>query len=415
MKMKWALPLAPLCGLAAILSLGACAGGGGGAQWKSEAPQAPSAAPDAPREGRAIWVARFHYKTPDDVRAIIRNCAETGFNQVLFQVRGNGTVYYRSEIEPWAWELTGGGPENLGKDPGWDPLALAIEEAHARGIELHAWVNVYPGWRGEDWPPPAAPQLWNQHPEWFMRWKDGSVMLPYYMRNDRKVVWYSFINPGVPEVNDYLLGVFDELASRYPIDGLHLDYIRYPHDLAGWDFSYDEVSLRRFREAAGRSPDEAPEEWNRWRANQVTDLVRRLRAHLAQARPGAALTAAVGRHGPHNMQYATEWLQEGLLDAAVIMNYSKDPETYRSNIRAFVEAKSEKAIYSGMGPYTFANDPGAAEKFRALMRASAEEGAAGVAQFSYETLFGSDHQPREFARILREEFYATPARSPLRP
>ncbi len=380
--------------------------------------------PTLPREGRAIWVVRSHYKTPDDVRAIMRNCAECGFNQVLFQVRGNATVFYRSKIEPWAWELTGGGPENLGKDPGWDPLAVAVEEAHKLGLELHAWVNVYPGWQGREWPAAGAAQLHNTHPDWFMKWKDGSDMLPYYMSKDKKVVWYSFINPAHPDVNPYLVSVFSEIVRNYAVDGIHMDYVRYPHDLKGWDFSYDPISLSRFAaENDGKTPDADPQAWNRWRAAQVTDLVRRLHRELKAIRPRVALTAAVAgnyEHGLGNMQDSRAWAAEHIIDGLILMNYQPDNEKYAANIRETVAGLKAAAgdsgacpIYSGMGPYKYAKEEGAAEKFKRQIEIAREEGAAGVAQFSYTTLFGDDHKPRPFAIQLRDEIWRDRAASPL--
>ena len=100
-------------------------------------------------EGRAIWVTRFDYKSPEDVEKIIKNCKDYNFNQVLLQVRGNGTVYYKSEIEPWAYELTSDSPVTTGKDPGWDPLKNACELAHKLGLQLHVYMNVFPAWRSQ--------------------------------------------------------------------------------------------------------------------------------------------------------------------------------------------------------------------------------------------------------------------------
>ncbi|GAB4319440.1 MAG: hypothetical protein Kow0059_13440 [Candidatus Sumerlaeia bacterium] len=398
--------------IAAALSAGGCA--------TSHAPRAARAdrLEGLPREGRAIWVTRSQYHSAADVRAIMENCAAAGFNDVFFQVRGNATVFYRSQIEPWAWELTGEGPQNLGRDPGWDPLATAIEEAHSRGINLHAWVNVYPGWRGNDWPPPDAPHIWNRHPEWFMRDRNNAVMLPYYINSQgRKVVWYSFLNPAVPEVNDYLLSVFCEILDNYEVDGLHLDYVRYPHDFPHWDFSYDSVSLERFRKATGHSPQEDPEAWRRWRADQVTDLVRRLHSQMRKRRPSAALTAAVAGGADHrrgNCQDAEQWARKHYVDGIVLMNYTPDPDVYMAQLRQSVSACSGVPVYSGMNPSRLGRSGTAPEQeFRERVRASLDNGAAGVAQFSYEALFGSDHQPRPFARILREELYARPAASPL--
>lgn len=371
-----------------------------------------------PREGRAIWVTRGHYRSADDVRAIMENCAATGFNDVLFQVRGNATVFYKSAIEPWAYELSPGrNPENLGVDPGWDPLAVAVEEAHKRGLNLHAWVNVYPGWQGGDWPPADKPHVWNTHPEWFMRDKNGDLMLPYYMNNQgRKTVWYSFLNPAVPAVNDYLMDVFTELVANYDVDGLHLDYIRYPHDLAGWDFSYDEVSLKRFAdESGGKTPDDAPEAWDDWRAAQVTGLVARLHKRLHEDYPGVMLTVAVAgnyEHGRHNKQYRRDWTRDGIVDGLILMNYNADTNAYLERVRDEMQGSPGAVIYSGMGPYRIASADNPEEVFRAQVRGTREAGAAGTAQFSYTSLF-ENHKPKPFADILRTEFYTQPAASPL--
>ena len=93
-------------------------------------------------EVRAVWVTRFAYNSVTDVKGIIDRAAAAGFNVVYFQIRGNGDAYYKSALSPWAKKLTG----TLGKDPGWDPLQTAIDEAHAKGIQLHAYWNVFAGW-----------------------------------------------------------------------------------------------------------------------------------------------------------------------------------------------------------------------------------------------------------------------------
>ena len=90
-------------------------------------------------EMRGIWVTRWTYNNAEDVREIMNNVADAGFNAVFFQVRGQHDAYYRSTIEPWAARLTG----TLGKDPGWDPLQLAIEVGHSRGLEVHAYINAF--------------------------------------------------------------------------------------------------------------------------------------------------------------------------------------------------------------------------------------------------------------------------------
>ena len=111
-------------------------------------------------EARVLWVIRDSYKSPEDVKHIMQNAADYHFNIILFQIRGNGTVYYPSRLEPWAMAFDG-------KDPGWDPLRVAVEEAHKRKLELHPWINVYPAWRGKSLHPDPG-QLWNSRREWFV-------------------------------------------------------------------------------------------------------------------------------------------------------------------------------------------------------------------------------------------------------
>ncbi|NJD10221.1 MAG: hypothetical protein FIB01_07185 [Gemmatimonadetes bacterium] len=378
---------------AVAVLLAGCAG-------KAPAPAPAPRIPARDTEVRSIWVTRMDYKTPDEVKRIIGNVASLGFNVVLFQVRGNGTVFYRSDIEPWAWELTGETPETTGKDPGWDPLALAIAEAHGRGMELHAYVNIFPAWRTQKYPPRTAGQLWWEHPDWFMAAAAGRRMIPRDHGVDSTVGdWYSFISPGVPEVQDYLAKVFGELAARYPIDGIHYDYVRYPHEieevqaeyrprgdrLGNW--SYDAVSLARFaHETGAASPDAAPEQWREWRIAQVTATVRKIYNAVSAARPGTVFTAsvmpdpAVAR--ANNIQDYLAWLREGLLDGVMTMNYTSDTTVFR-NRAALLLAPRPAPGFITQGLIL----RGSADLATQEIDAAAALGADGYAIFSYGSLF----------------------------
>ena len=103
--------------------------------------RAPAEEPLRAPEVRAIWVTRWDYRSAADVRTILGNCRSLGLNRVYFQVRGRSDAFYRSNLEPWAEELGG-------RDPGFDPLAVAIAEARKQDLELHAWANVLAGWKG---------------------------------------------------------------------------------------------------------------------------------------------------------------------------------------------------------------------------------------------------------------------------
>ena len=114
---------------------------------------------DETKEARGIWVTRWEWARnnirnnpaaqKERIIEIFEKVKQARFNFILFQIRGNGDAFYKSNYEPWSELLTG----KLGKNPGWDPLEFAIEQAQLRGLELHAWINTFPAWSGASPPP----------------------------------------------------------------------------------------------------------------------------------------------------------------------------------------------------------------------------------------------------------------------
>ena len=226
-------------------------------------------------EARGVWVTRWDFKTAEDVIAIMDTAEKAGFNQVYFQVRGTADAYYRSTLEPWAAPLAG----KLGKDPGWDPLQVAVEAAHARMLELHAWINVSTAWKGKRPPGKAKPpHILRAHPGWRMVYKDGRRM-PYADA-------YIFVSPANPGFQAHIQAVVAEIASFYEVDGVHFDYIRYPSP----DTSYDKVSNRRYKKAKKKNTKLTRAAWQR---EELTGLVRRLKERVKEVRPAAVVSAAV--------------------------------------------------------------------------------------------------------------------------
>ncbi len=370
-----ALCLVPALG--AVLSwLPGCAGDPAG--W-SQAAAARTALVPAPI--RAVWVARFHYHSPEDIREIFRNCAALGLNTVLWQVRGEATVTYPSRLEPWSGQYGYA-------DPGFDPLRIAVEEARRHGLRIEAWCNVTPGWRGPD-PPPIAAQLYHARPDWFLYDAAGRRQ-PLSTRNTRgrEEGFYVILNPCLPAVRAHIVSVFEEIVTRYAVDGLHLDYVRYAWDTtpdAARRFPRDRPTVELFQRHTGRTPDSDPDAWNRWRAAQLTRLVQDIRAMLDRRRPGATLTAAVWgdpRDGLEGyFQNATAWLACGLLDAAYPMLYRRDLASFERDLAAYRRAVPHGRIVPGLGIYLHER----AEAMRpqlALCRASGGD----FALFSYESL-----------------------------
>jgi uncharacterized lipoprotein YddW (UPF0748 family) len=390
----------------------------------------PASAATPAQEIRALWVTRGEYASAADVQRIVADAASLNFNVILFQVRGNGTVYYKSKLEPWAFELTSRDPQTTGKDPGWDPLAVAIAAAKKHGVELHAWVNVFPAWRSQQYPPKESRQLWWSHPEWFMHDAAGDKMVPRDHRvNEKLKDWYAFISPGVPEVQKYLADVCGEIVTNYDVDGLHYDYIRYPREidevrkpfraraqkLGNW--SYDPVSMKRFAAETGvAKPDDDESKWFQWRADQVTSTVETIADRVRPIR-GAKLiiSAAVGADPIDSklgkgQDYFT-WMDRGTVDGVFLMGYTDDLEKFTTQRKVVVEKRPKKGfVAAGVG---LRAEPDIVLEEIAITRKLGLDGFAG---FSYGPLFGAGkgRPASETADKLKEGALTTKAATPWR-
>ena len=336
-----------------------------------------------------MWVTRFEWPDPDPAEAkhtidvVMADLAASHFNAVLFQVRGNGTAFYRSSIEPFAYEYENG-------DPGFDPLEVACREAHRRGLALHAWVNVMPAWRGES-PPRDSNQLYHAHPEWFLYDQAG--------KRQPLTDFYVSLNPCLPDVREYLVSVFKEIAGSYPVDGLHLDYIRFPIETApkGSDYPHDRATLALYKKATGGKPADDQVRWSAWRVQQVTQLVRDIRLMLKRVRPKAKLTVAcapdVDRARQKYFQDGPAWVRGRLVDLAFVMNYSADTRTFRLRHEAWQRAVGARGVAAGIGLYKHDNDRASIDQLNL-----ARQWGNGFALFSNKSLFGPE-DPRAPQRL----------------
>ena len=169
-------------------------------------------------EVRAVWLttnwALDWPKTTGETNqkaeldAIYDNLIANNFNTVHFQIRSRGDLLYPSTIEPWAYCIGG-------SDPGWDPTAYAIQQAHARGLEIHAWFVTFRAYSSAT-APSASNHVVNTHPEFVTPHEEGTAT-------------NQWIDPGVPAARDYVVSIVDEIVTNYPtFDGIHFDYCRYP-------------------------------------------------------------------------------------------------------------------------------------------------------------------------------------------
>ena len=212
--------------------------------------------PAASREFRGAWVATVHNidwpsapGLPEatqkaQLRAILECAAELKLNAILLQVRPASDALYQSKQEPWSQFLSG----KQGLSPGYDPLEFAIIEAHARGIELHAWINPFRA-ASNARTELASNHVARKHPAWVRRF--GAQL---------------WVDPGEPEARAYVLGVIADIVRRYEIDGIHIDDYFYPYPVRGASFP-DDSSWERYGATSGLSRDD-------WRRENINDFVR---------------------------------------------------------------------------------------------------------------------------------------------
>jgi uncharacterized lipoprotein YddW (UPF0748 family) len=363
----------------------------------------------APAEVRALWVLRTSLTTPDRIARLVRDARESGFNTLLVQVRGRGDAYFAHGLEPR--------PATLANAPAsFDPLARTLTLAHAAGLRVHAWVNVNLVASATMLPRDPSHVI-HAHPEWLMvpRALAGELMrvsprspayvsrLAAWTRVHASAVEGLYTSPIPAPAAHHLEAVVTDLARRYPLDGVHLDYVRYPRA----DFDYGFAALDAFRTSVvgelssaerarldarlPREPlvyaDTFPDRWARYRRARLTDLVARLRSAIKRERPRALVSAAVipnaGEATSQRLQDWQDWATRGLLDAICPMAYNANVARFSVAVHSATRSAAPQALWAGIGAYRLNSTQTVAH-----INAARAAGAHGIALFSYDSLTG---------------------------
>ena len=220
------------------------------------------------QEFRGAWLHTVHQgqyakMTTDETKAYLRDQLDklkaAGCNAVLFQVRPSADAFYPSDLEPWSRFLTG----TAGKAPSpyWDPLQFMIDEAHERGMELHAWLNPYRVTTSKT-EKLAKNHIYYKHPERFVTY-DGKL----------------YFDPGLPENREFIESVVKDLITRYDLDAIHMDDYFYPYPVAGQEFP-DSKSFKKYGNGMSRGD---------WRRHNVDLLIEGLHNVIAAEKPWVRL------------------------------------------------------------------------------------------------------------------------------
>jgi uncharacterized lipoprotein YddW (UPF0748 family) len=394
---------------------------------------ATGGAPERTTETRALWVLRTSLTTPEHIAALVRSAREHGFNTLLVQVRGRGDAYYLGGVEPRASDL-------LRQADTFDPLAAVLETGHAAGLRVHAWVNVNLISSATDLPA-AREHVVYRHAPWLMVPRDIAQELattepesPAYVgklarwtRSQPSGVEGLYTSPIVPEAADYTEAVVRDLARRYAVDGIHLDYARYPSDR----FDYSRIAIREFRTAVRGSlstlarrtldaqeaddlfayPDGLPDQWRSFRVARMTALVTRLKTAVKRERPQALVSAAVApdmrEAYQHRLQDWGGWLSSGLLDVICPMAYTTDAAKFAEQIAAVRAAAGGRAVWAGIGAYRLP-----ARDTIDNIQTARKLGADGVILFSYDSLISPREAADDYLSVVGRGAFTTTAPVP---
>jgi uncharacterized lipoprotein YddW (UPF0748 family) len=288
-------------------------------------------------EIRAMWLDRGSIVRAGSERGLAKifdALAAAGINTVFFETVNAGYPIYPSKVA-------------LQQNPlvrGWDPLATAVKLAHKRDMELHAWVWTFAAGNQRhnalvnlpaNYPGPVIAA----RPDWASYDNRGSLFPPGQGK--------PFLDPANPEARRYLLNLYDEIVNRYQVDGLHLDYIRYPFQDPSADrtYGYGKAARQQFQELTGvdpasirpREPEGASrkrhrllwQKWTEFRTHQIDSFVAQVSQHLRQKRPNLILSVAVFPLSEHDrlnklQQHWEVWASRGDVDLVVPMTYAVD-------------------------------------------------------------------------------------------
>lgn len=271
---------------------------------------------DWPKKGKTVEAQK------QELLDIFDELEKDKFNIVLFQVRAQGKVFYKSSLEGMSPFFNSGS--------NFDPLAFAIEAAHARNMECHAWITTFPAEKAKL---SSRGRAMDKKPDFY---KLAST--------------YWFLDPGRPETRDRLVLIAKELVTKYDIDGLHLDYIRYPDNPKLFD---DRDTYRKYGNGVNKE---------QWRRNNVSRIVSAIYDTVKASKKWVQVSSApLGKYKAIRkndgwtayesvLQDAGLWMKEGKHDILFPMMYTKGNDFY-PYVDEWIETKNERYIVPGLGAY----------------------------------------------------------------
>jgi uncharacterized lipoprotein YddW (UPF0748 family) len=307
---------------------------------QAETDTLPKVKHEPKREFRGVWIATVENidwptrtgmtgdQQQKQLTDILDAHQKTGINAVMFQVRPAADAYYAKGTEPWARWLNG--KQGQPPVPFYDPLQLAITEAHKRGMELHAWFNPYRATMDGRFNLLSLDHITNLKPEWF------------FVYGGKKL-----FDPGLPEVREYIVKVILNVVDNYDVDGIHMDDYFYPYQIPGQKLN-DGASFAKY---GGEFKDIRD-----WRRNNVDQLIKTLSDSIHAHNPEGSDTRG-GDSYYGQFADSRKWIKEGWLDyinPQIYWHFQYRLAAFEKLVDWWSNNTYNRHLYVGQAPYRMA-------------------------------------------------------------
>ena len=374
-----------------------------------------SQAPEIEREFRALWIATVYnidwpskaglkvQEQKDELIDLLDTAKDGGINAIILQVRPEADALYESGFEPWSAHLTG----EMGLHPGYDPLAFAIEQAHERGMELHAWFNPFRA-QANRTKPRSPNHIANTRPDWIKRYAN-----------------YLWLDPGNPEVRAYSIQVMLDVVRRYDIDGVHIDDYFYPYPYPSNDDAEpfpDDDTYERF----GRGDKDD------WRRANVDRFIEALHKGIKKEKPWVRFGISpfgIWRPGypkgteagldAYGLLYADsrKWLRRGWMDYMMPQLYwtiDSKGQSFPKLLDWWIdENRKKRHVWPGIATDRVGDQRPASEMAKQIdLIRKASKGHPGHSHWSADSFINNQRGVRE---LLQRKTYAQRALTPPNP
>ena len=337
----------------------------------------------------SVWLVRNSIATPSKIDDLLGIIKDSDIRNIFVQVRGRGDAYYNSGLEPWGFDVK----------PGFDPLKYLINKTRNTDIRIHAWVNISFVMNAADYPG-REEHILMKHPNWATFDYRGRPITEYREKElAENLIEGYFVDPALPEVKEHCYSVIRDILANYDVDGIHMDYIRYPY--SGYnsyykrymsDFGYNPAARKIFRKRYGIDPiridrrrdSRAKRLFDKFRTEQITEIVRTIHS-IAEEKDGSIIvsTAAMPRYDYGKQVYFQDWpmwLEKGYIDIACVMSYTDNTATYGNYIDYALKTGNSSKIF--MGVMVRENTP--MDVIIDQIRASYDAGLRGYILFSFD-------------------------------